>query len=81
MRLTNLVSSVIDLPLQNDLLKDALLRTGCVAVLASEEDEEPVVGSEGGKFVVAFDPLDGSRNIDAGIPTGQPYGKSVHVKR
>ncbi|GAQ82255.1 Fructose-1,6-bisphosphatase [Klebsormidium nitens] len=58
----------------NDLLKDALLRTGCVAVLASEEDEEPVVGSEGGKFVVAFDPLDGSRNIDAGIPTGTIFG-------
>lgn len=43
------------------------------------------MGSRGGKFVVAFDPLDGSRNIDAGIPTGQSadvvsYAPRFHMR-
>jgi hypothetical protein len=38
------------------------------------------VGSRGGKFVVAFDPLDGSRNIDAGIPTGQSACRCCKVQ-
>lgn len=38
--------------------------------MASEEDEDPVWISDEGPFVVVTDPLDGSRNIDASIPTG-----------
>mmetsp|Transcript_34056 Transcript_34056/g.42962 ORF Transcript_34056/g.42962 Transcript_34056/m.42962 type:complete len:408 (+) Transcript_34056:3-1226(+) len=60
----------------NDILKVAL--AGCggrVGVLASEEEDEPVVLAEGaGKFCLVFDPLDGSSNIDASIPTGTIFG-------
>lgn len=38
--------------------------------MASEEDENPIWISDEGPFVVVTDPLDGSRNIDASIPTG-----------
>jgi hypothetical protein len=47
-----------------------------VAVLASEEDDSAIVcsgsssGSSTARYAVVFDPLDGSRNIDAAIPTG-----------
>jgi fructose-1,6-bisphosphatase I len=47
--------------------------TGQLAVVASEEDEDIVQVSEGapiGKYVVNFDPLDGSSNIDANVNIG-----------
>jgi len=33
--------------------------------------EKEVVYDEGSKYVTVFDPLDGSSNVDAGIPTGE----------
>jgi fructose-1,6-bisphosphatase I len=47
--------------------------TGQLAVIASEEDEDVVPIPEGqpvGKYVVNFDPLDGSSNIDANVNIG-----------
>ena len=47
--------------------------TGQLAVLASEEDEDILHVPEGqpvGKYVVNFDPLDGSSNINAGVNIG-----------
>jgi fructose-1,6-bisphosphatase I len=44
-----------------------------VAVLVSEENEEPVTfdrAPETGKYVVVFDPLDGSSNIDVNVSVG-----------
>lgn len=44
-----------------------------VAVLVSEENEEPVVfhrAPESGKYVIFFDPLDGSSNIDVNVSVG-----------
>ena len=44
-----------------------------VAVLASEEHDEPTIlrrGNEGGKYCVLFDPLDGSSNLDTGVGVG-----------
>ena len=41
--------------------------------MASEENEEPVVverDREHGKYVVIFDPLDGSSNIDVNVSVG-----------
>lgn len=58
----------------NELCKDYLRQTGHFALLASEE-EETIVDMAGfgkdAKYVIAFDPLDGSSNIDvnAGIGT------------
>ena len=73
----------------NDVLKNALRFTGRMGVLASEEEDVPVevedesaaryqkevlVEQTSGKYVAVFDPLDGSSNVDAGIPTGTIFG-------
>jgi fructose-1,6-bisphosphatase I len=44
-----------------------------VAILVSEENEEPVTfdrARETGKYVIFFDPLDGSSNIDVNVSVG-----------
>jgi len=50
--------------ISNQLLKDLLLACAPVAALASEEEDTVVASNSAGKYVVAFDPLDGSSNID-----------------
>ena len=57
----------------NEAMKNALNHTGRVCVMASEEDEGPIAIPEPytpGKYVVLFDPLDGSSNIDVNAPVG-----------
>ncbi|MGA1399815.1 MAG: class 1 fructose-bisphosphatase [Phycisphaerales bacterium] len=57
----------------NEVIMKCLGDRVSIAVLASEEDEEPTIlrrGSEGGKYCVLFDPLDGSSNLDCAIPVG-----------
>jgi len=49
----------------NQLLKDLLLAEPEVCAIASEEEPSPVAGNPRGKYLVAFDPLDGSSNIDS----------------
>lgn len=65
----------------NRILKNALSCTGKVSVLASEEDELPTLCSDlvgnlatRGEYTAVFDPLDGSSNIDPGLPTGTILG-------
>lgn len=48
----------------NDLLKDDLRLNPAVAAIASEEEDKSLSMNEGGQYLVAFDPLDGSSNID-----------------
>ena len=54
----------------NDLLKKFLLDNPLVAGLASEEEDHPVGGNPEGKYLVIFDPLDGSSNIDINVSVG-----------
>lgn len=56
----------------NRLLVDTLKNSGQVYALVSEEMEKPVFAKEGyaGEYIVYFDPLDGSSNIDTNCPTG-----------
>lgn len=57
----------------NEALLYCLGSRGNVAIMASEENEEPVVvprDREFGKYVVVFDPLDGSSNIDVNVSVG-----------
>jgi fructose-1,6-bisphosphatase I len=57
----------------NETMKDSLLHTGRVCVVASEEDADPVAPPAGraiGKYVVLYDPLDGSANIDGNVSIG-----------
>ena len=55
--------------LANTILHDALAAAP-VAVLASEEDDAPVVLNPNATLAVAIDPLDGSSNIDTNAPIG-----------
>ena len=57
----------------NQALLHALGNRGNVGVLASEENEEPVVvmaNPDHGEYIVVFDPLDGSSNIDLNVSVG-----------
>ncbi|XP_031380384.1 fructose-1,6-bisphosphatase, chloroplastic [Punica granatum] len=58
----------------NEIILSSLRNSGKAAVMASEEDDAPIWISNDGPFVVVTDPLDGSRNIDASIPTGTIFG-------
>jgi fructose-1,6-bisphosphatase I len=59
--------------LANQALLYCLGVRGNVAIMASEENEEPIVVERDrvhGKYVVVFDPLDGSSNIDVNVSVG-----------
>jgi fructose-1,6-bisphosphatase I len=57
----------------NQMLLHCLGRRDAVAMLVSEENEEPVTfdrARDTGRYIVVFDPLDGSSNIDVNVSVG-----------
>jgi fructose-1,6-bisphosphatase I len=57
----------------NEVIMRVLGGRSSIAVLGSEEDEEPTIlrrGRDGGKYCVLFDPLDGSSNLDTAVGVG-----------
>lgn len=56
----------------NTLLTEMLLGSGEVYAVISEEMERPVFApkNKAGEYIVCFDPLDGSSNIDINCPIG-----------
>ena len=62
--------------LSNDVFCAALKESGRTAIIASEEEDVPVAVEEtfSGQYIVVFDPLDGSSNIDAAVSTGSIWG-------
>lgn len=56
--------------ISNDILTDALLACPVVAGVASEEMETVQPAEQAGEYLVLFDPLDGSSNIDINAPVG-----------
>lgn len=54
----------------NDLLIQTLSQNTAVAAIASEEEEHFVALHDDGRYLVLFDPLDGSSNIDVNISIG-----------
>jgi len=56
--------------ISNEIIKKYLLGHLTVAGLASEEESEPVLANPNGKYLVVFDPLDGSSNIDINVTVG-----------
>jgi fructose-1,6-bisphosphatase I len=60
----------------NETFIEALSFVDKVGLLISEEDELIIElsGHDKAKYVVAFDPLDGSSNIDAGVSIGTIWG-------
>jgi len=62
--------------LANDIFINALAESDKVAVMVSEENDEAIIvqGEDKGKYVVVFDPLDGSSNIDCAVSVGTIFG-------
>lgn len=58
----------------NSILKDVLVNLPTVAAIASEEEDSLVAAHQNGKYLVAFDPLDGSSNIDINGQIGTIFG-------
>merc|ERR1719253_542012 len=62
--------------ISNTVWVDCLKASGVCCLLVSEEEEEPVIiedASKRGPFCVAFDPLDGSSNIDCNVSVGSIF--------
>jgi len=59
----------------NTVWVDCLKSSGVCCLLVSEEEEEPIIieNSKSGPFCVAFDPLDGSSNIDCNVSVGSIF--------
>ena len=64
----------------NEYLITHLRSSGQFYALANEENENAIFPEEGkeGKYIIAFDPLDGSSNIDVNINIGTIF--SIHKK-
>ncbi|MGL4387516.1 MAG: class 1 fructose-bisphosphatase [Snodgrassella alvi] len=56
--------------LSNRIMVDTLSSNPAIAGLASEEEDSFVSANSDGQFLVLFDPLDGSSNIDVNISIG-----------
>ncbi|MBR7890061.1 class 1 fructose-bisphosphatase [Marinomonas sp. A79] len=56
--------------ISNDMLKDALFACPAVRAIASEEEDYIVPANTDGEYFIAFDPLDGSSNIDINAMVG-----------
>ncbi len=54
----------------NDMLKEALQACPQVRGIASEEEDEVVAANPKGQYLVTYDPLDGSSNIDINSMVG-----------
>ena len=60
----------------NEVLAHCLSVRESIGVLASEENEQPMLvhkGSEKANYAVVFDPLDGSSNIDVNVSVGTTF--------
>jgi len=58
----------------NILFQDYLTPISCIKSIVSEEDDEITMVNLDGKYMVAYDPIDGSSNIDLNIPIGSIFG-------
>lgn len=58
--------------LSDEMFINALYNSNLCCVLVSEERDDPIIipPEKAGKYCVAFDPLDGSSNIDCNVSTG-----------
>jgi fructose-1,6-bisphosphatase I len=68
--------------ISNRVMKTSLCCSKSISVVVSEEEENPCLCSDvidniafsNGEFAAVFDPIDGSSNIDSGLPTGTIFG-------
>ncbi len=64
----------------NQTIKRRMEQCGYVCVMASEEEDDiiPVLDGYEGDYTIAFDPLDGSSNIDVNVSIGTIF--SIHTR-
>ena len=61
--------------ISNDIFCDAMSETCRANMIVTEEEDVPLrVEAISGDYIVCFDPIDGSSNIDAAVPTGSIFG-------
>eukprot|EP01016_Furgasonia_blochmanni_P054962 TRINITY_DN9124_c0_g1_i2.p1 TRINITY_DN9124_c0_g1~~TRINITY_DN9124_c0_g1_i2.p1 ORF type:complete len:395 (+),score=150.42 TRINITY_DN9124_c0_g1_i2:62-1186(+) len=62
--------------LSNEVFVNTLKTCNKCAIMASEEEDQPITVdvAHQGKYVLSFDPLDGSSNIDANVSIGSIFG-------
>ena len=60
----------------NEVMINALKASRALSVMVSEENPDPIIveANQRGKYCIAFDPLDGSSNIDCNVSTGTIFG-------
>ena len=65
----------------NSTIKKRMARCGYICAMASEEEDDIIPADQGyeGKYTLAFDPLDGSSNIDVNVSIGTIF--SIHRRR
>ena len=66
----------------NDVIRQTMEHTGRLCMMVSEENDEPIPIPEQypcGKYVLTFDPLDGSSNIDVNVSIGSIF--SIYRKQ
>jgi fructose-1,6-bisphosphatase I len=65
----------------NNTIKRRMAKSGYLCVMTSEEEEGiiPVADGYEGKYTLAFDPLDGSSNIDVNVSIGTIF--SIHRRK
>jgi len=65
----------LQLDIQCDLIiQEEFSKVSSVHTIASEEKEKEMLLNEGGKYFVAYDPLDGSSLVDVNLSVGTIYG-------
>ncbi len=69
--------------LANTVMLDAAMMTGHLAAIASEDLEDISISQPRGKYLLTFDPLNGSGNLDINFQTGTIFSvlKAPDVKR
>jgi fructose-1,6-bisphosphatase I len=58
----------------NEVFINTLKSSRRVLAILSEEEDEPIYIDDNGKYIVSFDPLDGSSNVDANVTIGSIFG-------
>ncbi len=56
------------------IIEEELAKTSSVKMVASEEKSEPITINEQGKYLVGYDPLDGSSLVDVNLSVGSIFG-------
>jgi len=68
--------------LANDVFVAEISSCGRAGIIVTEEEDTPIaVESVGGEYIVTFDPIDGSSNIDACVTTGRCVKSRVRRER